>query len=50
VAVHHNRLPITYDHHERAYEFQVGSGGTREIFGLVEIPANWSWAQKNAEG
>ena len=49
VAVHHNRLPITYDHHERAYEFQVGSGGTREIFGLVEIPANWSWAQKNAE-
>ena len=48
-AVHHNRLPITYDHHERAYEFQVGSGGTREIFGVVAIPANWSWTQTNSE-
>jgi hypothetical protein len=42
VAVHNSRYSLTYDHHDRAYEFQV-SGGTREIFGLVEIPATWSW-------
>lgn len=43
VAVHDTHYGITYDHHDKAYEFQVGSGGTREIFGLVEIPANWEW-------
>lgn len=43
VAVHDSHYGVTYDHHDKAYEFQVGSGGTREIFGLVEIPANWEW-------
>jgi lipopolysaccharide transport system ATP-binding protein len=43
VAVHDSRYTLTYDHHVKAYEFQVGSGGTREIYGLLEIPATWSW-------
>jgi lipopolysaccharide transport system ATP-binding protein len=43
VAVHDSRYPLTYDHHDKAYEFQVGSGGTREIHGIVEIQASWCW-------
>jgi len=42
VAVHNSRYERTYDLHEKAYSFRVGSGGTRELFGLVEIPATWS--------
>ena len=41
-AVHDSRYTLTYDHHVKAYPFQVGSGGTRELFGLVEIPATWT--------
>lgn len=43
VAVHDPHYLHTYDHHVKAYEFQVSSGGTRELFGLVEIPATWEW-------
>lgn len=43
VAVHDARYGITHDHHDKAYEFQVGSGGTREIFGLVQVAADWEW-------
>jgi lipopolysaccharide transport system ATP-binding protein len=43
VAVHDSRYTLTYDHHVKAYRFQVSSGGTRELFGLVEMPATWSW-------
>ncbi|MFQ5435183.1 MAG: Wzt carbohydrate-binding domain-containing protein, partial [Anaerolineae bacterium] len=43
-AVHDSRYPITYDHHEKAYEFQVVAGSSREIFGLFFIPATWSWS------
>lgn len=43
VAVHDSRYPITYDHHDKAYEFQVSNGDTREIFGLILMPATWSW-------
>jgi lipopolysaccharide transport system ATP-binding protein len=42
VAVHNSRYERTYVLHEKAYAFRVGSGGTRELFGLVEIPATWS--------
>lgn len=42
-AVHDSRYPITFDHHVKAYEFQVSNGRTREIFGLVLVPATWSW-------
>lgn len=43
VAVHDTRYSFTYDHHVKAYEFQVDSAGTRELFGLVEIAATWEW-------
>ncbi|MDX1613307.1 MAG: ABC transporter ATP-binding protein [Candidatus Promineifilaceae bacterium] len=48
VAVHDAHYVTTYDHHVRAYEFQVQSGGTRETFGLVEIPAQWEWEPQAA--
>ena len=48
VAVHDSRYTLTYDHHVKAYKFQVDSGGTREIFGLIEMPATWSWTLSNA--
>jgi lipopolysaccharide transport system ATP-binding protein len=44
VAVHDSRYPIVYDHHVKAYEFQVSNGSTREIFGVVLMPAKWSWS------
>jgi len=47
VAVHNSRYELTYDHHVKAYPFQVGGGGTRELFGLVEIPAAWSLSLEN---
>lgn len=42
-AVHNAKYMHTYDHHMKAYPFQVDSSGTREIYGLIEIPATWSW-------
>lgn len=42
-AVHNTRYALTYDRHEKAYPFQVRSGGTRERIGLVEFAASWSW-------
>ena len=49
VAVHDSRYTLTYDHHVKAYKFQVDGGGTREMYGLIEIPATWSWLPANAE-
>lgn len=43
VAVHDSRYSLTYDHHDKAYHFQVSGGRHREIFGLVQIPATWEW-------
>lgn len=43
VAAHNSRYELTFDHHVKAYPFQVGGGGTRELFGLVEMAAYWSW-------
>ena len=48
VAVHDSRYTLTYDHHVKAYKFRVDSGGTREIYGLIEMPATWSWTLSNA--
>lgn len=48
VAVHDTQYALTYDHHDKAYEFQVSGGGTREIFGLVHIPATWEWEPQPA--
>ncbi len=41
-AIHDPRYGLTFDHHDKAYPFQVRGGGTRELYGLVEIPASWS--------
>ncbi len=49
VAVHDSRYTLTYDHHVKAYKFQVDSGGTKEIYGLIEIPATWSWESAKIE-
>jgi hypothetical protein len=43
VAVHDSRMAHTYDYHDRAYDFEIVVGGTRETDGLVEIPARWEW-------
>jgi len=43
VAIHDAHYLVNYDLHDRAYEFQVTSGGTRELLGLIEIPATWEW-------
>jgi lipopolysaccharide transport system ATP-binding protein len=45
VAVHNARYMMTYDHHVKAYGFQVGSAGTREIYGLVQMAAEWAWQE-----
>lgn len=42
-AIHNARYFTTYDHRVKEYSFQVGSSGTREIYGIIEIPAIWSW-------
>ncbi len=42
-AIHNTQYALTYDHHVKAYPFQVGSSGNREIFGLVHILATWEW-------
>lgn len=47
-AVHKANVPGAYDHHDKAYSFQVNSGGTRELFGLVEIDATWEWETEPA--
>jgi lipopolysaccharide transport system ATP-binding protein len=48
-AVHNSRYMLTYDHHVKAYYFRVGSGGTRELYGLVELPATWWWTQESED-
>jgi lipopolysaccharide transport system ATP-binding protein len=49
VAVHNTQSTMAYDYHNKAYKFQVGSSGTREIYGLVELPASWAWLQNNID-
>ncbi len=46
-AVYNSRRQSAYDHHEQAYSFRVVAGGTREIYGLVELPAAWEWQPGN---
>ena len=42
-AIHNAQLTHAYDYHELAYPFRVVTGGTKEMDGLVEIPATWEW-------
>ena len=43
VAVHDTHDVFTYDHRVKEFYFRVDSRGTREVYGLVQIPAKWSW-------
>lgn len=49
-AVHDSRVPHCYDYHKEAYSFRVVPGGTRELDGLIELPATWSWRPAAADG
>lgn len=40
-AVHDSRFPRCYDMHQEAYSFRIVPGGTKEIYGLVELNASW---------
>ncbi len=42
-AIHDRWLTVAYDFHERAYSFRVVAGGSKEVDGLLEIPAAWDW-------
>lgn len=49
-AVHDSRLPVVYDHHEQAYSFRVVAGGTRELHGLLTVPARWEHVRASTQG
>jgi ABC-type polysaccharide/polyol phosphate transport system ATPase subunit len=40
-VVYDHTMTQPFDHQERVYSFQVARGGTREIHGLVTVPASW---------
>ncbi len=42
-AVHDSRETIAYDIHEQAYHFRIVAGGTRELYGLLALPATWEY-------
>ena len=42
-AIHDRWLTVAYDFHERAYPFRVVAGGSKEVDGLLELPASWHW-------
>lgn len=43
VAVYDSFIRRAFDHHDRAYALRVTGGGTKEIDGVVAIPATWEW-------
>ncbi len=50
-AVHDSQTHRCYDFHKRAYMFRIVPGGTTELDGIVEIPAEWHWQKyKESEG
>lgn len=42
-AIQDGMQPYAYDFHVQAYRFLVEPGGTREIHGLIALPASWEW-------
>lgn len=42
-VIYDNRFNQPYDYHDSAYSFRVVPGGTKERFGLIELPAFWEW-------
>lgn len=45
VAVYDSFIKKAFDHHDRAYTLRVAGGGTKEIDGVVTIPATWEWGK-----
>ena len=40
-AVHDSRYPHCYDMHQEAYTFRVVPGATKEIYGVIQLDAQW---------
>lgn len=47
VSIHDGRSNRAFDYHEKAYTFRVVPGGTDEIYGLIEMPAEWQLVSPN---
>jgi hypothetical protein len=41
-VVYDRTMTKPYDHQERMHSFRVARGGSREIYGLLTVPATWS--------
>jgi len=48
VAVYDSFIKRPFDHHDQAYPLRVIGGGTKEIDGVVALPAVWEW-EKGSE-
>lgn len=48
VAIHNTHQTLVYDLHDRAYQFRIEPGGSREIEGIVALPAVWDWTPQAA--
>ena len=42
-AVHDSRISLAYDYHEQGFAFRVVGGEISEEYGLIAVPAIWSW-------
>ncbi len=47
-AVHDSQTADAYDYHAQAYSFRIVEGGTAEKYGLIAIPAAWTWQPQPA--
>lgn len=48
-AVHDSRVPHCYDLHKEAYSFRVIPGGAAELYGVVQLPAQWEATKAHAK-
>jgi hypothetical protein len=49
-AIHDHEGEHTYDHIHQQFTFRVRSGGVREEFGTLYIPATWRWNRDGGAG
>jgi lipopolysaccharide transport system ATP-binding protein len=42
-GIHDGITNFQYDNLERAFSFRIIPGGTKELYGLVELPSQWEW-------